>query len=906
MLSADGETVQLTAIIQDSNENPIPQASVTWLSYETDIATVNNQGLVTAVGNGSTVIVARHRGLRIEVPVTVSVRSPDREILVLLYNQTDGANWNRSSNWLSEKPVSEWANVTVDSQGNVRELWLRSNNLKGRIPGEFGQLSHLEKLDLSDNELEGSIPPELGRLAKLEQLVLNNSQLTGSIPREIGQLSQLEALFLHENRLTGSIPPETGQLANVVEVFLNGNQLTGSIPAELGQLTHLTTLVLSHNQLSGPLPPEMGQLHRLEALFLNDNPDLSGPLPREFLNIGQVRLYAQNTALCAPLDAEFYDWLLEIQSSDRIASCEFTGSDRDVLAVMYNEMGGGNWTERQNWLTDRPIGEWFGVETNTNGQVRSISLPDNMISGDIPYELGKLTELEILDLSGNLLTGPLPPTMGELGNLVNLQLQNNIGLTGYLPHEYTKLHNLEHLILYGTQICAQNASDIEAWLEGIPDRRITNCDDLRFDRIALDALYNRTRGRNWTDNDGWGSNEYVGTWHGVTTNEDGRVTGLQLAENNLQGRLPSEIYLLRFLTHLDLSDNPNIGGPLPPEITRLDLDTLLLTGTQFCFSEDDEFQDWLSTVEHVSYETCGVINPHPDLDALTAFFNATNGPGWKDKNNWLSQSPIETWYGIVVDEEDRVAEINMFANDLTGEIPPEIEELSKLKRLYLERNSISESIPAEIGKLQHLETLYLAYNDISGTIPPEIGQLGNLTTLLLQENALTGTIPPEIGQLSNLEILRLDDNDLEGDIPDEIGELTSLTTLILGTNRLSGHIPEEIGQLKNLTLLDLSEGLLTGVIPREIWRLDKLEGLRLSINRLSGSVSTEIARLTNLKEFDIRHNMDMSGRLPRQITSLSLTHLLTLGTSICIPADAEFQTWLRGVPVRELSEPCNI
>ena len=276
MLSTVGETVQLTAIVQDSNENPVRQASVAWMSHETDIATVNDQGLVTAVGNGSTVIVASYRRLRVEVPVTVSVRSPDREVLVLLYNQTNGANWTRSHNWLSEKPVSEWANVAVDGQGNVKGLGLNSNNLKGQIPGELAQLSHLEELNLSDNELEGAIPSELGSLAKLERLVLNSNQLTGSIPQEIGQLSEIKALFLQENRLTGSIP------------------------AELGQLTHLTALVLSLNQLSGSLPPELGELTQLEALFLNNNPDLTGPLPREFLNLRNVRLYAQNTALCAP------------------------------------------------------------------------------------------------------------------------------------------------------------------------------------------------------------------------------------------------------------------------------------------------------------------------------------------------------------------------------------------------------------------------------------------------------------------------------------------------------------------------------------------------------------------------------------------------------------------------------
>ncbi|MCY3555860.1 MAG: Ig-like domain-containing protein [Gemmatimonadetes bacterium] len=905
-LSAVGETVQLKAVIEDSNGHALRDASVSWTSYETDIVTVDENGLVTAVGNGETKIVARYLRVDVETQVTVSVRSPDRDVLVLLYNQTNGENWNRSENWLSEKPVREWSDVTLDGRGNVKALWLRSNNLKGQIPAELGQLSQLEELNLSDNELEGPIPPELGNLSKIEHLALHENQLTGNIPQEIGELSELRALFLGDNRLTGAIPKELGLLAKVEEVFLDNNRLTGSIPAELGRLNNLIKLVLSFNQLSGSLPPELGELRQLEGLFLEDNPELSGPIPRSFLNLRNVRLYARNTALCAPQDPEFYDWLLEIQSLDRVATCEYTDTDREILVTLYNEMDGENWTESQHWLSDRPIGEWFGIETDSNGQVRSISLPGNMISGELPYELGEFTELEMLDLSSNLLTGPLPPTLGQLENLVSLQLQDNIGLTGYLPESITALDNLERLLMHRTQVCAQRSSDIQAWLGGIPERRITDCDDLRFERIALDALYKRTLGSNWTVNEGWGSSEYAGSWFGITTNEDGFVTVLNLAENNLQGRLPQEIHLLGHLTHLDLTDNPDLGGPLPMELTRLSLDTLLLAGTQLCFSEDDEFQHWLSTIENASYETCGVVNPHPDLDALTAFYNATNGPHWDNKNNWLSHSPVETWFGLVTNEEGRVTEINMFANDLEGEIPPEIGELSQLKRIYLERNSLTGSIPPQIGKLKNLETLILMYNDISGTLPPEIGQLGSLKTLLLQDNELTGTIPPEIGRLSNLNTLMLNDNDLEGNIPDEIGQLKNLNVLFLGTNGLSGPIPEEIGQLENLTLLDLSEGLLTGSIPVELYRLRKLETLRLALNRLSGSVSSEIARLASLEEFDVRLNTEMSGRLPQEIKSLNLTHLLTRGTSICTPVDAEFQVWLQGISLKELAEPCDI
>ena len=64
--------------------------------------------------------------------------------------------------------------------------------------------------------------------------------------------------------------------------------------------------------------------------------------------------------------------------------------------------------------------------------------------------------------------------------------------------------------------------------------------------------------------------------------------------------------------------------------------------------------------------------------------------------------------------------------------------------------------------------LNLPDSGLTGEIPPEIGNLTNLTNLTLYNNQLTGSIPPEIGNLTNLGLLNLSDNQLTGIIPDEI------------------------------------------------------------------------------------------------------------------------------------------
>ena len=75
----------------------------------------------------------------------------------------------------------------------------------------------------------------------------------------------------------------------------------------------------------------------------------------------------------------------------------------------------------------------------------------------------------------------------------------------------------------------------------------------------------------------------------------------------------------------------------------------------------------------------------------------------------------------------------------------------------------------EVYSVENTTSLDLYDNDLTGSIPPEIGNLTNLTVLNLSYNQLTGSIPPEIWNLTNLTYLILGNNQLTGSIPTEIG-----------------------------------------------------------------------------------------------------------------------------------------
>ena len=209
--------------------------------------------------------------------------------------------------------------------------------------------------------------------------------------------------------------------------------------------------------------------------------------------------------------------------------------------------------------------------------------------------------------------------------------------------------------------------------------------------------------------------------------------------------------------------------------------------------------------------------PSPEIrDALVALYNATNGPGWKNSENWLSEAPIDEWYGVLTDCDGYLTHLILDWNQLTGPIPPELGNLSELGFLSLESNQLTGPIPPELGNLSELGFLSLESNQLTGPIPSELGNLSDLTYLSLGDNQLSGTMPPELGNLSELWHLMLWNNHLTGLIPPELANLAKLQQLWLDSNQLTGEIPPELGSLFKLEWLYVSGNQLTGCVPRAL------------------------------------------------------------------------------------------
>lgn len=278
-----GETVRLTATVKDRNGNLLEDAPVKWSAEDLDVATVDADGIVGAVGTGTVRIVATAGTVSDSAAIAVTLIQ--RDALLRLYESLGGDGWNDRTNWGTRTELGAWFGVETDGDGNVIELILQNNNLRGEIPAEVELLDRLQTLDLGFNEA-----------------------IAGSIPPEIAELNDLVALHLHHNDLVGLIPPQLAKLTGLRSLDLHHNRLSGPLPEWIADLEDLELLSIWRNDFTGPLPSWVGSLRRLQHIDVAMT-RMSGRLPRTLMDLDLFWFNWFDTDLCSPPDQEFQDWL---------------------------------------------------------------------------------------------------------------------------------------------------------------------------------------------------------------------------------------------------------------------------------------------------------------------------------------------------------------------------------------------------------------------------------------------------------------------------------------------------------------------------------------------------------------------------------------------------------------------
>lgn len=105
-----------------------------------------------------------------------------------------------------------------------------------------------------------------------------------------------------------------------------------------------------------------------------------------------------------------------------------------VLRALYDNLDGDNWKRKDNWFSDKPYEEWYGLRFDRSG-LYGINLMDNNLTGVLPPEVGMLPHsCSFLDIRRNNISGNLPIEILNVPHLYPWIMENKF--TGKLPEEF--------------------------------------------------------------------------------------------------------------------------------------------------------------------------------------------------------------------------------------------------------------------------------------------------------------------------------------------------------------------------------------------------------------------------------------------------------------------------------------
>ena len=845
-------TVNVSSYFSDPDGDVLTYAAS---SSDAAVASVSVSGSTVSVtgvaaGSATVTVTATDPGNRVAVQTfNASVaENQDRAVLATLYNATDGPNWDNSDNWLTDAPLEDWYGVKVDSNGRVRWLRLRDNNLTGPIPPELGNLSKLDTLELHYNSLTGPIPPQLANLTALKSLVLGSNSLTGPIPAELTTLANLSHLSLFFNDLTGSIPPELANLTKLTSLNLSGSGLTGPVPRELAKLANLSFLWLYGSDLTGPVPPELGNLTALEVLDLSDN-SLTGPIPPELGTLTALRnLNLRDNNLTGSIPSELGDL-----------------SRLEGLSLARNNLTGS-----------------IPSELGDLSRLEGLSLAHNNLTGSIPSELGDLSRLGGLSLAHNNLTGSIPPELGNRTGLVVVYLNNN-NLAGPIPLELANLIKLELFWYFNTSLCVPNYNSFRTWLNNIPDHRGTGVDcqvttnrapvtvgAIPAQSVNVEATITFDASQYFSDPDG-----DVLTYTAVSS--DNGVASVSASGSSVT---VTGVAAGTATVTVEASDPAGLSASQTASIT--------VAGSVSVCDRTEAIRDEIVRVTRRANCTAVTATDLANVERLDIGLFGEKVTELKEGDFAglsgllqldLSHNELVDLPGAIFNGLSRLETLDLRYNDLASLPEAVFAGLSSLNALDLSENEITEvpgGIFAGIGNLQtlslnsndlftlpenafrglsSLEGLNLGGNDLAVLPTTVFSSLSVLKELHLGANELGPSIPLELfADLSSLEELSLASNEISSLRVGVFAGLSSLETLWLGSNELTMLPGGIFNGLSSIRQLFLSSNDLASLPENIFARLTRLEWLSLSINKLATLPEDIFAGLTRLEWLELDSN----------------------------------------------------
>jgi Leucine-rich repeat (LRR) protein len=782
-----------------------------------------------------------------DTPATINPvleQEVERNILISLYQFTNGESWTKNDNWNNPQVhICDWHGIQcINPESSSRR------NARRRL-ADADESRSVESIDLAENNMKGSVPISLLLLLpniRSIRLNGNNVDYTKVAQQETEVLGQILDLPISVHSAIQHLDVSHTSVKDITRLFRTGSgntviemprlstfyasqsQLRGTFPSFLFDMLTMERLALDHNSLTGSIPITLGQLHKLKYISLADN-ELTGKLPEETVGLKKLRymLFESNrltgTIPIALASVEYTPLLEQLDLSDQRDGSTPPGPSAGLSGTI--------------------------PAFNTQKFLRRIDLGVNSLTGTIPSTLLAETEdfddFDFIILSSNLLSGSVPSTV--INNRVpidGLFLDNNkiTDLTNcpfaeygcksimcppgtYEPRSGRQeedrrpcLSCPKNTMYWGQTVCKQEEGEENAPTPAptpatpaptrspmsapstdsptdvpLPTRAPTTTPTVGEplvpvnEKAVLADLYVAAGGDGWLNSDGWSTpdnDDSFCDWHGVVcVSEDSKsVKFLNLDNNNLLGELPNSIYTLPNMRSLDLSQNDGLT---------------------------------------VSFTDIGKARSLEALDLSKTIITSVDG---------------------ILDAASRLQELHIndvgaFANK---KFPTEFYQLTTLRQLSMDYNEASGSLPSDFGKLHKLVIFSASNNQLTGSIPSSIALLTDLATLRLSTNHLSGELPEEMQDMRSISLLDLSnqwsngvDDDfatdgkpgLHGPLP-AFANYSQLRRLDLGVNSFSGTVPDNFLQSvdpENLfEFADIGDNFLTGTVPAGVKQLPNL------------------------------------------------------------------------------------
>ncbi|GMN34389.1 hypothetical protein TIFTF001_048351 [Ficus carica] len=651
-----------------------------------------------------------------------------------------------SGNYFQGIPIP----LFVGSMRNLRYLDLSSASFSGMVPPTLGNLSNLLHLDLRpayDGNLWVGNLHWLPNLSSLQYLNLGGVNLSKASSHWLqGAVNMLPSLlelhlpFCDLNSFHQTLPSSINFTSlSVLDLSYNPfnssssfllwwfnittlkyidlslldliDAVSLSTIARQESLCNLQSLSLSGNQFNGEIKELVNALSRCSNNLTNlDALDLSSAKRSLVVSISQdwippFNLSGLRITNCK-VGPTFPTWLRTQTNLWRLILSNTDISDTlpkwfwelpiEYIDLSHNKLKGllpislsrsFSWVDLSFNLFEGPVPLWSVFS--------SMNFRSNLLSGPIPSELGhKMPVLSFLDLSENVLNGSIPQSVNRLKRLETPSLSKN-NLSGEIPSHWGNMKGLRMIDLSRNN------------LSGTIPRSLCSLPQLGYLQLSNNNLSGELSLCLQEFSDIYtldlGENRFVGNIPKWINKKLVSIAELRLRNNMLTGNIPEELCGLTSLHLLDLAHN-NFSGPIPS-----------------CLEDMDGFRHFNSYYHSETTLLIAAVIISPSISMTL------DGKG--------RQSEYDT------DQLRIVYMIDLSRNNLSGEIPTGITNLSYLGTLNLSMNQLSGSIPKNIGDLRQLETLDLFCNHIEGPIPTSMSSLTFLSHLNLSHNDLSGTIP---------------------------------------------------------------------------------------------------------------------------------------------------------------------